>query len=71
MEEATKLSPIVVVLKKNGKLKICVDFRKLNATTKKDPFPLPFTYEVLNTMVGVRPIHFWMDILGIIRYPWF
>jgi hypothetical protein len=27
-----------------------VDFKKSNATTKKDPFPLPFTYEVLNTM---------------------
>jgi hypothetical protein len=69
MEEATKLSPIVVVLKKNGKLIICVDFSKLNVATKKDPFPLPFTYEVLNTMVGVWPIHFWMDILGIIKYP--
>jgi hypothetical protein len=27
-------------------LKICTDFRKLNATTKKDPYPLPLTYEV-------------------------
>jgi hypothetical protein len=66
MEEATKLSPIVVILKKNGKLRICLDFKKLNAETKKDPFPLPFTYKVSNTMVGVRPIHFWMDTLGII-----
>jgi len=38
----------VVVPKKNGKLRICVDFRKLNATTKKDPYPFPFTDEVLN-----------------------
>jgi hypothetical protein len=29
------LSPIVRVSKENGKLKICVCFRKLNATTKK------------------------------------
>jgi len=36
MEEATWLSPIVVVPKKNGKLIICIDFRKLNAATKKD-----------------------------------
>jgi hypothetical protein len=35
IEEATWLSPTVVVLKKNGKLKICVDFRKLNKTMKK------------------------------------
>jgi hypothetical protein len=45
VEEATWLSSIVVVPKKNGKLKIYVDFRKLNATTKKDPYPLPFTNE--------------------------
>jgi hypothetical protein len=41
MEEATCLSSIIIP-KKNGKLKICVDFRKLNAATKHDPFPLPF-----------------------------
>lgn len=42
VEEASWLSPIVIVPKKNGKLRICVDFRKLNATTKKDPtfYPL-------------------------------
>jgi hypothetical protein len=38
IEEATWLSPIVIVSKKNGKLTICIDFRKLNATTKKDPY---------------------------------
>jgi hypothetical protein len=37
VEEATQLPPIVVVPKKNGKLRICVDFREFNATTKKDP----------------------------------
>ncbi len=34
VEEATWLSPIVVVLKKNGKLRIFVDFKKLNKATK-------------------------------------
>ncbi len=51
IEMATWLSPIVVVPKKNGKFKICVDFRKLNATTKKDPYSLPFTDEVINIIV--------------------
>jgi hypothetical protein len=27
-----------------------LDFKKLNAFTKKDPYPLPFTNEVLNTL---------------------
>jgi hypothetical protein len=40
------------VIKKNGKLRICVDFRKLNAITKKDPYPLPFTNEVINAIAG-------------------
>ncbi len=48
VEEATWLSLIVVVPKIKGKFKICVDFKKLNSTTNKDIFPLPFTYEVLN-----------------------
>jgi hypothetical protein len=38
----------MVVTHNNGKLKICIDFKKLNATTKKDPYPLPFIDEVLN-----------------------
>jgi hypothetical protein len=42
------LSPIIVVPNKNGKLKIYIDFKKLNATTKKDPFSLPFIDEVVN-----------------------
>jgi hypothetical protein len=42
----------VVVIKKNGKLRICVNFKKLNATTKKYPYPLLFINEVLNTVVG-------------------
>jgi hypothetical protein len=35
MEEVTWLSPIVVIQNKNGKLKIYVDFKKVNATTKE------------------------------------
>ncbi|CAG8839056.1 3882_t:CDS:1, partial [Racocetra persica] len=40
-------SPIVVVPKKGGKLRMCVDYRKLNAVTKKDAFPLPRIDELL------------------------
>ncbi len=58
VKEATWLSPIVIVPKKNGKLRICIDFRKLNAATKKDPYPLPFIDEVLNTVVGYEAYSF-------------
>ncbi len=52
IKKATWLSPIVVMFKKNGKLKICVDFRKLNVAIKKDPYPLPFIDDVINAIVG-------------------
>jgi hypothetical protein len=45
------LSPIVRIPKKNGKLRICINFKKLNTATKKDPYPLPFIDEVLNIVI--------------------
>ena len=33
--------PLVAAPKKNGKIRWCVDYRKLNDVTKKDTFPLP------------------------------
>ena len=41
VKQATWLSPIVVVPKKNGKIRVCVDYRKLNALIVTDAFPLP------------------------------
>jgi len=58
VKETTWLSLIVVVPKKNGKLRICIDFKKLNVTTKKDPYPLFFTYEMLNMVVGYEAYSF-------------
>ena len=50
VHEATWLSPIVVVPKKNGKIRVCVDYRKLNAATITDPFPLPFADTMLDSV---------------------
>ncbi|MCO5552362.1 hypothetical protein L7F22_005873 [Adiantum nelumboides] len=46
------VSPIVVIPKKNGKWTVCVDYKPLNATTKRDHFPLPFQDEILNEVAG-------------------
>lgn len=51
------VSPIVVVPKKTGtdgkvKIRVCQDFRKLNAAIKKDYFPLPFTDIILDHVAG-------------------
>ena len=34
-------SPVLVVVKKDGTYRMCIDYRKLNAHTKKDAYPLP------------------------------
>ncbi len=60
MEEATWLWLIMVVPKKNGKLQICMDFRKLNVATKKDPYPLPFTKKVLDMVANMKFILSWI-----------
>lgn len=36
------VSPLVIVLKKNGKWRVFIDDRELNKATLKDHFPLPF-----------------------------
>jgi hypothetical protein len=48
----------MVVPKKNGKLRICGDSRKLNKATKKDSYPLPFSNEVLNTVTRYEAYSF-------------
>ena len=52
VKRATWLSPIVVVPKKNGQIRVCVDYWKLNAATITDTFPLPFTDSILDTVAG-------------------
>jgi hypothetical protein len=43
-------SPITFARKKNGKLRMCVDYRRLNAMTKRDPYPLPLTDELIERL---------------------
>ena len=45
---------VVLVCKKDGGLCFCIDFRKLNAKTKKDSYPLPCIQETLDSLFGAR-----------------
>ena len=48
------VSPLVIVPKKNGKWRVCVDYRELNKETQKYHFPLPFINKVLETLSGKK-----------------
>jgi hypothetical protein len=41
-------APVLFVKKKNGSLRLCVDFRALNRITKKDRYPLPLINDLLD-----------------------
>ena len=47
-------SPIVLVRKKSGALRLCVDYRQLNAKTRRDAFPLPRIDESLDALGGAK-----------------
>lgn len=47
-------SHIVLVKKKMGHIRLCVDYRKLNTITKKDSFPLPRIDDILDMLTGPK-----------------
>ena len=47
-------APVLFVRKKDGSLRLCVDFRGLNKITKKDRYPLPRTSDLLEAPSGAK-----------------
>lgn len=47
-------SPILIVKKKNGEYRMCIDYRKLNAITIKDKYPMPLIEEQIDKLGGSR-----------------
>lgn len=54
-------SPIVVVHKKNGDVRLCIDYRKLNLHTVKDNYALPNLEESFTALTGSR----WFSVLNL------
>ncbi|EUC60894.1 Transposon Tf2-1 polyprotein, putative, partial [Rhizoctonia solani AG-3 Rhs1AP] len=47
-------SPIIFVKKKNGKLRLCVDYWYLNSITKKNVYPLPLPSDLIEKLRGAK-----------------
>jgi len=50
----TWVSPVCLVKKKDGTFRFCVDYRGVNAVSKRDDFPIPDIQDALGHLRGSR-----------------
>ena len=59
-------SPVLLIPKKGGKLRFCIDYRKLNNVTVKDVYPLPRIDECLTAFNGCE----WFSVVDCAAGYW-
>jgi len=56
-------SPVCLVKKKNGTYRFCIDYRRVNAVSRKDAFPIPDIQDALDNLRGSK-YYITMDLLS-------
>eukprot|EP00731_Ephydatia_muelleri_P034748 Em0075g1a len=59
-------SPVVIVQKKDGSYRFCVDYRKINTITRKDAYPLPRIDDTIEALSGSQ----WFSTLDLLWGYW-
>ena len=58
------LANVIPVPKKDGKVRVCFDFRDLNKANPKDDFPLPHIDMLVDSMTGHSMLSFMDEFFG-------
>jgi len=47
-------SPVCLVHKKDGTFRFCIDYRRVNAVSNKDAYPIPDIQDALDNLRGAK-----------------